>query len=80
MPFSVRSGAAAGDKPHHTIMDESRSESAAESHQPSSAAESGPLVYQSEELLANRREVLIEHEGQMYRLRVTAKGRLYLTK
>jgi hemin uptake protein HemP len=34
----------------------------------------------SEELLQGRRELWIEHEGQMYRLRVTSRGKLYLTK
>ena len=39
-----------------------------------------PLVYASEDLLRGRREVYIEHGEEMYRLRVTAAGRLYLTK
>lgn len=38
------------------------------------------LVYQSSELLQGRREVWIEHAGEMYRLRVTSAGKLYLTK
>lgn len=40
----------------------------------------GQLIYQSHELLRGRREVWIEHEGEIYRLRVTTAGRLYLTK
>jgi len=39
-----------------------------------------PLVIQSENLLQGRREVWIEHGSEMYRLRVTANGKLYLTK
>ena len=40
----------------------------------------GTLIISSEELLKGRREMLIEHEGQLYRLRVTSRGKLYLTK
>jgi hemin uptake protein HemP len=39
-----------------------------------------PHTISSEELLQGRRELWIEHEGQMYRLRVTSRGKLYLTK
>jgi hemin uptake protein HemP len=38
------------------------------------------MVYCSDEILRGRKEVLIEHEGEMYRLRLTSAGRLYLTK
>lgn len=34
----------------------------------------------SEELFAGSHEVLIEHEGQMYRLRLTRSGKLILHK
>ena len=34
----------------------------------------------SEELLAGAREVVIEHENELYRLRCTSKGKLILTK
>lgn len=39
-----------------------------------------PAVFNSEELLQGRSEAWIEHGGQMYRLRVTSKGNLILTK
>lgn len=39
-----------------------------------------PISYSSAELMQGRREVWIEHGGEMYRLRVTALGKLYLTK
>jgi len=39
-----------------------------------------PLVYRSDEILQGRREVWIEHAGQMYRLRLTQAHKLYLTK
>ena len=39
-----------------------------------------PQTVRSEELLKGRRELWIEHEGQLYRLRVTSRGKLYLTK
>jgi hemin uptake protein HemP len=39
-----------------------------------------PEVYTSAELLQGRREAWIEHGDQMYRLRLTHAGKLYLTK
>lgn len=39
----------------------------------------GP-IYRSEELLQGHREIWIEHGNEMYRLRRTASGKLYLTK
>lgn len=37
-------------------------------------------TFESGELLQGRREALIEHRGEMYRLRLTGSGKLYLTK
>ncbi|HHI94476.1 MAG TPA: hemin uptake protein HemP [Gammaproteobacteria bacterium] len=34
----------------------------------------------SHELLAGRKELAIEHSGEEYRLRITSKGKLILTK
>ncbi len=34
----------------------------------------------SNELLAGRKELAIEHNGEEYRLRLTSKGKLILTK
>ena len=39
-----------------------------------------PLIVRSEELLHGRRELWIEHGEEMYRLRLTSSGKLYLTK
>lgn len=39
-----------------------------------------PPVFNSTELLQGCREAWIEHGEQMYRLRLTAAGKLYLTK
>ena len=36
--------------------------------------------FQSSDILAGAREVIIEHEGDRYRLRLTSKGKLILTK
>ncbi|HEV7280851.1 MAG TPA: hemin uptake protein HemP [Pirellulaceae bacterium] len=36
--------------------------------------------YDSAELLQGRKEALIEHGGEIYRLRLTGSGKLYLTK
>lgn len=40
----------------------------------------GVRIVRSEDLLRNRREIWIEHGNEMYRLRVTSSGKLYLTK
>ncbi len=40
----------------------------------------GKSKIRSVEILAGAREVLIEHEGDEYRLRHTSKGKLILTK
>ena len=37
-------------------------------------------IFTSDELLAGKREAWIEHNGEMYRLRLTGSGKLYLTK
>lgn len=39
-----------------------------------------PVIYQSQELLAGRREIWIEHGRDMYRLRLTQQHKLILTK
>jgi hemin uptake protein HemP len=39
-----------------------------------------PTIYSSQELLRGQREVWIEHGDQMYRLRLTSAGKLYMTK
>lgn len=44
------------------------------------SGEQRPLVVASEELLQGRRELWIEHRGELYRLRVTSAGKLYMTK
>jgi len=49
---------------------------------PDSVASGGgrAIVYSSAELFGGDREVWIEHRGELYRLRITASGKLYLTK
>nr|WP_081441593.1 hemin uptake protein HemP [Pirellula staleyi] len=37
-------------------------------------------IVSSDELLEGSRELWIEHRGDMYRLRLTSAGKLYLTK
>ncbi len=39
-----------------------------------------PRVIESRVLFSGGREVLIRHEGQLYRLRLTRHGKLILTK
>jgi hemin uptake protein HemP len=38
------------------------------------------LTYSTQDIFQGRREVWIEHGGEMYRLRITSRGRLILTK
>ena len=37
-------------------------------------------TFESRELLQGASEALIEHRGELYRLRLTGSGKLYLTK
>lgn len=39
-----------------------------------------PRIIQAEDLFAGQREVWIQHGDQCYRLRITAAGKLILTK
>jgi hemin uptake protein HemP len=47
--------------------------------EPSAPARPGPRRVRSEELLGGSLELLIEHQGREYRLRVTQNGKLILT-
>ncbi len=56
-----------------------------ETDRPSATAEAFPerpciKVVRSQELFAGKREVLIEHSGSIYRLRMTRAGKLILNK
>lgn len=49
--------------------------------EPESAdAPTGPRTIASEELFQGRRELLIRHAGEIYRLRITRNGKLILQK
>jgi hemin uptake protein HemP len=47
---------------------------------PTPAAPTNPQRIASEKLLGGAREVLIDHEGETYRLQRTRAGKLILTK
>lgn len=47
---------------------------------PASTDGSRPLIIRSEDLLQGRREIWIAHGEDMYRLRLTSSGKLYLSK
>lgn len=47
---------------------------------PSAGPADGPQPVSSRELLGGGRELLIAHNGSVYRLRVTGNGKLILTK
>lgn len=38
------------------------------------------LIYRTEDLFQDRREIWFEHGNEQYRLRITAAGKLILTK
>jgi len=44
------------------------------------ATSAGPLVVESVSLMGGRRELIIRHGEDVYRLRVTASNKLILTK
>jgi hemin uptake protein HemP len=44
------------------------------------SAELAPLVWSSETLFNGRQEIVIRHEGQDYRLRITRMNKMILTK
>lgn len=46
----------------------------------SSTAQNEPRRYSVSKLLDGLREAILEHNGQDYRLRITASGKLILTK
>jgi hemin uptake protein HemP len=72
--------------PPPPMTDDSTPNDTESSAQPSKPARDGEFetssrrVVSSEELLRGQREVRIEHGREMYRLRVTSAGKLYLTK
>jgi hemin uptake protein HemP len=45
-----------------------------------SGATAGPPKLDSRSLFGGQREIIIEHDGADYRLRVTSNGKLILTK
>ena len=52
------------------------------SPEPRTAAEAAPAAprhIRSEELFAGAREIVIEHHGRLYRMRITQNGKLILT-
>lgn len=63
-----------------TMMSTQPSTSLPEEHTDDQPESERPLTVTSQEVLQGRRELWIEHEGQIYRLRVTSRGKLYLTK
>jgi len=64
-------------KPDEQLPSDSNPE---DGSQPSPDGADRPLIIRSETLLQGRREVWIEHGNEMYRLRITSSGKLYLTK
>lgn len=51
-----------------------------ETSKPASSRQPVPAPVRLEELLRGRTELLIEHAGAIYRLRLTRNGKLILTK
>jgi hemin uptake protein HemP len=58
----------------------SRNDPPSSDDKPSAAPPSRPRRLKVSELLGGEREAILEHDGQDYRLRITANGKLILTK
>ena len=61
-------------------MSKHRDHSAPSAETPISKGDTGSPRYQSQALFGGRREILIEHGGHAYRLRITRQDKLILTK
>jgi hemin uptake protein HemP len=51
-----------------------------EAHAPPVPPAAGPRRLKVSDLMEGEREAILEHNGQEYRLRITASGKLILTK
>ena len=61
--------------------DNQRAGAAATASLPDGQVRSGDIaILQSNDLFSGSREVIIQHQGEHYRLRCTSKGKLLLTK
>ena len=69
----------AGDGRDRSAM-VSRDDPPARDAERSAAAGGRPRRLKVSDLLAGEREAILEHDGQEYRLRITANGKLILTK
>jgi len=61
------------------MQPEPADENNSQENEPSPPAQP-PRILQAEDLFAGRREIWIQHGDQRYRLRITAAGKLILTK
>jgi hemin uptake protein HemP len=61
-----------------TVQTDPLNEATAPSVRIALSSDAAPRI-SSKALLGNRRELVIEHEGRQYRLRITQKGKLILT-
>lgn len=62
------------------LMVDEPPQSSLSSRDPHPEGERRPQIVDSGDLLQGRRELWIEHGEEMYRLRLTRAGKLYLTK
>ncbi len=58
----------------------SRDEAGDPRPRPAPRSDAGPRRLKVSDLLEGEREAILEHDGQDYRLRITANGKLILTK
>jgi hemin uptake protein HemP len=67
--------------PHKSLMNDPASPSPEQPNTtPGGPPQDRPPTITSQQLLQGRRELWIDHEGEIYRLRITSRGKLYLTK
>lgn len=48
--------------------------------QPRDESEDSPKIVSAQDLFAGQREIVIEHAGEIYRLRITRRNKLILQK
>jgi hemin uptake protein HemP len=64
----------------HLMGDDRNRQESAPMQTKDGPAPPAPVVHRSADILQGRNEALIEHEGVIYRLRLTSAGKLYMTK
>ena len=62
------------------LMNDTEKKTANRNHDPAGKLQPEPSRLSTDRLFNGARELIIEHAGEAYRLRITSKGKLILTK